>query len=186
MAKKTPNSADVIEAYNTCDDDIKEYFSELIQLLEGSDFSYQTAIAYSFLKVEQASHRILYGGLVRIHRADTSLALNAVDKQHLGRHEFIALCGKIFDNQISPSTLSIIKSAEDTRDRVMHGKTVPDAEIRKAITVVLKYSSKLNDEVRKIAGFSPFGSMQGFKGRSKPMDTKTTEWLLKGIGFIKS
>ncbi len=189
MAKKAPSNASVIEAYNVCDDDIKNYYSELISLLQDDRFSNEIAISYCFFKLEQALHRILYGGLVGVHRADKTLAMQAVDELHLTRNGFVELCSKIFkdDNDktknINQSILSIIKSAEKVRDRVMHGKDVKPAEIRKAITVVLMYSTKLNSEIKQIAGFTPFGSMKGFKGRSQSVNETTTKWLLKGLGF---
>lgn len=157
MAKKPPNSDDVIKAYNLCSKDIKDYYCELLSLLQNDSISDETAISYCFFKLEQASHRILYGGLVGVHHAEKTLAMQAVDEQHLTRQGFIDFCIKIFNdedtksNNINDSILSIIKSAEKVRDRVMHGKNIKPAEIRKEITVVLMYSTKLNDEIKRIA-----------------------------------
>jgi len=43
----------------------------------------------------------------------------------------------------------------------------------------------MNEFVFQIAGFKPFGSLKGFKGRAEPLDKATTKWLLKGMKILR-
>ncbi len=182
MIKKAPSYIAIKKAFDNSDDRIKKYYSDLPKLIDG-DFSYQICIAYCFLKVEQALNRILYGGVAKIHRGDKEIAQRIVNMHHLTREGFISLYKNIFGRPLDEQTLNKIKAAEKIRDKVIHGKTVTDLEIREAIVDVIDYSQSLNNEVHSIAGFYPFGDMRGFKGRSKPLDRRTTKWLMRGLGF---
>jgi hypothetical protein len=53
MTNNAPSTIALKKIYDSCDADIQKYYSELIPLIDG-EFSYQTAISYCFLKVEQA------------------------------------------------------------------------------------------------------------------------------------
>ena len=181
MAKKAPSNISVIEAYNACNEDIKNYYSELISLLEDEKFSYETAISYCFLKLEQALHIILYGGLVKLHKVDTKLAQNKIQGIHLTRESFIILYKNIYSKKIPYVIQDKIKLAELTRDRVMHGKRVQNNDIREAIIDILEYSNDFMNEVKKQAKFNPFGNIKGYAGRYTPLNKQTTAWLLKGI-----
>ncbi len=46
----------------------------------------------------------------------------------------------------------------------MHGKEVTEKEKRQAIVDVIDYADDLNEFVKSIAGFRPFGDMRGYKG----------------------
>ena len=82
------------------------------------------------------------------------------------------------------TTLSTkLSRAEKVRDRVIHGKQVDDNEKREAVLDILEFAEGFNVYVSSLAGFKPFGSLRGFKGRATPLDKSTTRWILKGMGF---
>lgn len=176
-----PSYKAVLKYYENCSDEIKKYFSDLPALVE--KFQNQIALAYMFFKVEQAQNKVLYCGVVKLHRANSEITSNVINKHHLTRDGFQALFKKIFGHKMSEDTLSKIQSAEKIRDQVIHGKIVTDSDIRKAIAEVLDYAKLLNSEMEKTAGFKPFGDLRGFKGRGEPLDKSTTKWLLKGMEF---
>ncbi|MPQ75777.1 hypothetical protein [Hydrogenovibrio sp. JE_KL2] len=128
-------------------------------------------------------NRILYGGVVKIHRGSREIAQRIVNKHHVTRDGFLILYKNIFGKPLDTEILERIKTAEKIRDKVIHGKNVSDSEIREAIVDVLEYSQLLNNGVKSDAGFYPFGDMRGFKGRSSPLDRRTTKWVMKGLGF---
>ena len=76
-----------------------------------------------------------------------------------------------------------IAEAEKVRDLILHGKQVSEVDKRKAVVDVLEYAKSFNAEVSRIAGFKPFGSLKGFKGRGQPLDKSTSRWVLKGVGL---
>lgn len=180
--KKAPSYIAIKKSFESSDERIKRYYSDLPKLIDGN-FSYQICIAYCFLKVEQALNRTLYGGVAKVHRGDKDIAQRIVNMHHLTRDGFLNLYRNIFGRPLNDDVLNKIKAAEKIRDKVIHGKRVTDPEIREAIIDVLEYSQSLNIEVHSIAGFYPFGDMRGFKGRSKPLDRRTTKWLMRGLGF---
>ncbi|ONF45203.1 hypothetical protein BTO32_01655 [Marinobacter lutaoensis] len=162
--------------------EVKDYFSHLPNLV-GNEFPYDIPLAYVFLRCEQAQNRTLYGGVVKIHRGKREFVSRVMNYQHLTRDGFKDIFKNVFGSPLSKETIEKMEEAEKTRDRVIHGKSVPDNEIREAIADVLEYAELLNNEVSGIAGFKPFGNMKGFKGRADSLDNRTTKWLMKGLGF---
>ena len=65
----------------------------------------------------------------------------------------------------------------------MHGKNTTDDAIRNAIARVLEYAEEVNKQLHGRYGLKPFGSLQGFAGKSKKLDKRTSQFVLKGIGF---
>jgi hypothetical protein len=176
-----PSYRSLLKRFEQCPDGLKNWFSSLPSLLES--FPYDISIAYLFLRVEQVQNLALYCGLVKLHQADTGLARKAVETQHLTRDGFLALYASVFGKPFSNETRGKIVAAEKVRDRVVHGKTVEDSELRKAIADVLDYAEALNTDVKEIAGFGPFEELRGFKGRAESLGPQTTRWLVKGLGF---
>jgi len=161
---------------------VKLHYSQLPALLRDASM-YETALAYSFLKTEQAQNRILYGGAVKLHRASSTMARSIVETQHLTRKRFKEIFENIFGTAVPDEVNAKITFAEGIRDKIVHGKVVQPGDMRDAIADVLDYAVALNDEVHRIATFRPFGDMRGFKGRAHALDTRTTKWLMKGLGF---
>ena len=79
-----------------------------------------------------------------------------------------------------------LREAEKVRDKIVHGKSINNPNMRDAIYDVLEYATLLNEHLEEKAGFKPFGDLRGFKGRGTPLDANTTRWLLKGMGFTLS
>lgn len=171
----------VIKRFNSSTNEVKWYFSSLPKLL----FHYEATLAYMFLNVEKCQNTSLYCGLVKLHGAETTLASRIIDKQHLTRDLFSNLFKNIFNHNLPQKVIAPLNNAEQIRDRVVHGKNVSDKEIRTAIVDIIIFAELYNNFVLGVAGFKPFGSLQGFKGRGKKcaMDAHTTRWFMKGMGF---
>lgn len=127
----------------------------------------------------------LYCGVVKLHKVEASLARIAIDNQHITRDGFKELFKAIFGKPLKKSVIGKIEEAEGIRDKILHGKNTTEGDKRKAVIDILEYAKAFNDELYSVAGFRPFGSLQGFKGRATPLDKSTSRWVLKGIGFEK-
>ncbi len=170
------------KCYDLKSPEVKSHFEHLPKLI-GKDLSYEIAIAYVFLKIEQAQNRALYGGVVKVHRCNAEFARRLMNFQHLTREGFKDLYKNVFGRALTSTTADLMADAESSRDKVIHGKTVTDNELRGAIADVLAYAEAFNSEVNVAAGFKPLGNMRGFKGRAEPLDTRTSKWLMRGLGF---
>ena len=161
-------------------EDIQKYFEYLPELIKGD---YEIAIAYLFFKIEQGQNRLLYGGAVKLFAADIEVARNIVNYHHLTRDGFKQIYKNIFNKSLPDSIIRQLKEAEKTRDKVVHGKQVKEDQLRQAITDCLIYAKLVNEEIKNIASFEPFGDMRGFKGRKESLSKDVTHFLLKGLGF---
>jgi hypothetical protein len=161
---------------------VRGHFQHLPKLIN-DDLPYEIAIAYCFLKVEQAQNRALYGGVVKVHRCDAEFARRLMNFQHLTRDGFRELFRNVFGRPLKDSTTDKILEAEKIRDKVIHGKEVSPSELRQAIADALAYAEDFNSEVEAVADFQPLGDMRGFKGRVGALDKRTSKWLMRGLGF---
>ena len=168
--------------YDERPEPVREYFAHLPDLLAAS-FPLDVSISYSFGKVELAHNMSLYCGVVKKHRANKQIARSVIDAHHMTRAEFRDRYQVVFGAPIPPPVLESISQAEIIRDKIMHGKNTLEREKREALYHVLTYAEQFNEEVHSVAGFRPFGSLKGFKGRAKSLDKATTRWVLKGMGF---
>ncbi len=137
-------------------------------------------MAYTFLRIEMLWNRCLYGGLVKLHRAEAGIARRVVDKQHLTREGFQKLFNVVYG--AAPDGKEDFKKAETIRDRVIHGKDVEPADLRYAIGEAIDHATALIAQVQTIAGLN-LGDMRGYKTKIEPLDRRTTKWVLKGMGF---
>ncbi len=128
----------------------------------------------------------IYCGVVKLLKVDASLASTAMEKRHMTRADFSDFYADVFGKKLTPTTIEKIRRAESTRDRIVHGKTASDNDKRQAVVYVLDYAVAFNEEVSAVAGFKPFGSLQGFKGAGKSLDKTKSRWILKGIGLFGS
>ena len=177
----TPTTRRLLNQYNALPDDIKNYFEHFPKLAE--DFPWNVSISYMFSLVELAHNMTIYCGVVKLHRVNSTLARTAVDNHHMTRDGFKDLYETIFAKPLEQPVANKIAEAEKVRDRILHGKTVSEGNKRKAVADILEYAEAFNAAVYDIAGFKPFGSLRGFKGRAKPLDKSTSRWILKGIGL---
>lgn len=177
-----PNYKALIRYFEDAPRPVREHFPKLKQLLELQLLD--VALAYVFLRIENAWHRALYGGLVRLHRAESKFANRIMELQHFTRggfqDRFLAVYGK------APAGSEDIEKAESIRDRVIHGKPVATSDLRHAIAEAIDHATALSAQIRDIANFTPFGDMRGFSGKLKPLDRRTTKWVMKGMGFTIS
>jgi len=174
----------VLAHFNRAPEGVRACFIYLPALLEG--FPLDVSLSYVFAQVELAHNLSLYCGVVKQHRANAVLARRAIDTQHLTREGFRERFGVVFGQPVPETISEKLASAEDTRDRVMHGKSTSAKQKREAIGNVVEYAREYNDFVYSIARLRPFGELRGFKGRAKSVDPSTTRWMLKGMGFTVS
>lgn len=172
---------ELLKIYDDLPDEVKRHFLHVPALI--NDFPYEVALAYSFLKIEQAQNRALYGGVVKVHRGEAEFVRRVMNFQHLTRDGFKEIYKNVFGVALTKVTAAKLDTAEKIRDRVIHGKSVNDSEMREAIADSLEYAGLFNEEVSGSAGFKPFGDMRGFKGRADSLDKRTTKWLMRGLGF---
>lgn len=170
------------KCYDAKSAEVKSHFGDLPTLIQ-DNWPYEIAIAYVFLKIEQAQNRSLYGGVVKVHRCNAEFARRLMNYQHLTRNGFKQLYKNVFGRALPTTVADLMADAEKSRDKVIHGKDVTDSELRGAIADVLEYAQAFNTEVNDVAGFKPLGDMRGFKGRAEPLDKRTTKWLMRGLGF---
>lgn len=165
--------------------EFQNYFGEFERLVEAK-FSWDVVISYLFAKVETAQTALIHAAVVKIHKVDTRVARGAIDRFHMTRETFRAIYRTVLDKPIEPAIVSYAKSAEKIRDKILHGKKVNEADKRQAVIDVLDYASHLNEQTYTDGGFRPFGSLQGFKGRAKPLDKNISRWVLMGMGLISA
>ncbi len=177
----TPRTRGILNRYNALPDEIKKYFEHFPKLAE--EFPWDVSISYLFSLVELAQNMTIYCGVVKLHRVNSALARTAVDNHHMTRGGFKDLYATILGKPLKKNVVDKIAEAENVRDRILHGKKVSEADKRKAVVDVLEYAKSFNAEVSRIAGFKPFGSLKGFKGRGQPLDKSTSRWVLKGVGL---
>lgn len=172
----------LLKCYERKSEQVQKHFAHLPKLV-GDDLPYEIALAYAFLKIEQAQNRALYGGVVKVHRCNAEFARRLMNFQHLTREGFKEIFRNVFGKPLTDATTAKLAIAEKTRDKVIHGKDVGANELRAAVADVLEYADMLNAEVHGAAGFRPVGDMRGFKGRGDSLDKRTTKWLMRGLGF---
>lgn len=125
----------------------------------------------------------IYCGVVKLHKVDPGLARGAVDRHHLGRKGFYALYETVYGAKIPTAACDLLERAETVRDKIMHGKTVTEADKRKAIVDVLAFAEQLDDKTYQLGQIRPFGDLRGFKGRAVALDKSTSRWILKGMNL---
>lgn len=172
----------VVNRHKSATPEVAAYFEHLPKLVE--ELPLEVCLSYMFGQVELAQNLTLYCGVVKLHRANATVARNAIDANHLTRKGFEDLFERVFGRRLTDTVVAPLRDAEKIRDRVMHGKRVTEAQKREAIVKVLDYAVKYNAQVSSLAGFQPFKKdLRGVKGRTKPLEASTTRWMLKGMGF---
>jgi len=178
---RIPSYKALLKLHESLPAEVSGHFSHVPKLIES--FPYEVALAYSFLKIEQAQNRALYGGVVKVHRGEADFVRRVMNFQHLTRDRFKEIYKNVFGVALAKATTDKLNTAEKIRDRVIHGKSVDDNEMREAIADCLEYACLFNADVSACAGFKPFGNMRGFKGRADSLDKRTTKWVMRGLGF---
>jgi len=179
--RETKSRRGVLDRFEQSSSEVREYFEHLPGLMQ--NFPWDISLSYMFSRVELAHNMALYCGVVKVHRANAHIARSAIESYHMTREDFKHKFGAVFGTPIPGLISGKLTEAENIRDRVMHGKTASDDAKRKAVVAILEYAEQFNALVQSLAGFRPFGSLRGFKGRAQPLDESTTRWMLKGMGF---
>lgn len=173
----------VVNRYHQSPAEVQAYFESLPSLIEA--YEWEVSLGFIFIRVEKALNTMLYCGARKLHRANAEIARNFVDSHHMTRKEFRRLFANIFGRDIPAETTATLAEAEKVRDKVIHGKTVGDADFRKATVRVIEYAEAMNNLVHEVAAFKPFTiDLRGFVGRGEALDKSTTKWLMRGLGFI--
>lgn len=181
----TKSRKGVIRRFEEAPENIKVYFRHAPQLLDGG-YLYGVVLAWMFARLELAHNMAIYCGIVKLHRGDSTVTRNVLDTHHMTRDGFRKLFKLVFDRPLKKEIATTLNIAERIRDKTMHGKIVEDPEYRNAIVAVVDYAEAFNEFVAELDGFPPFGDLRGFKGRGQSLDKKTTQWVLRGMGVIKS
>lgn len=183
MAEAPKNYIQVLTIFKQQPKNIQNYFDAFPDLVKNYDWG--ISISYVFSRIETIKHRTLYGGLVKLHGTSAKKTSAALDKHQMTRKQFRDLFSVIFGTAIDKDILDKLSEAEAIRDKVAHGKPLTDAQARKCLADALEFATAFDEFVSKVPqGFSPFGSMQGFKGAKAALSEKTTYWVLKGMGIV--
>jgi hypothetical protein len=185
MADSIPRSRPRLrDLFNRQGNDIIGFFSEFVPLVD-STISLRVLLAYVFFELERGQSLTLYLGARKIQRTDADLTWKALNNQHITRETFLKFFNTIYSFDLPQTVIEIIKPAEKTRDKLMHGKDVAEAEVRGAIARVIQYSKAINDLMdSKNIHFHPFSAdLRGFAGRCESLEKATSRWILKGMGF---
>ena len=180
-----PRTAGIKRLFEDLPESLQEYLSHFPNLV-AHGYPWDVSISYLFARTELAQNMIVYGGVVKLHMVHSTIAKSAIDKLHMTRPRFRDLYKTIMDNSISNEAITKATEAERIRDKILHGKTVSESDKRKAVVSILEYANLLNEQVFVDAGFRPFGSMQGFKGRAGSLNKPTSKWVLTGMGVINT
>jgi len=171
----------VVSHINAASAEGQEYFWLAKELIE--KYPWEVSLAWMFSRLELAQNMALYCAAVKLHRTDSSLTRDAIDAHYMSRKNFKEFYKTIVGKNLTAAVLSPLEDAEAVRDRVMHGKSVPAADFRKAITSVIDFAEAFNALMQSHAGLKPFSNLTGFKGAGKSLDKSTTNWILRGMGL---
>ncbi len=171
----------VISHFNKAPNEVRDYFPDFTQLVE--KYPWEVSVSYFFSRVEQAKHMTIYCGIVKLHWCDSALTRKMVNEEHMSRGRFKTLFKTVFGKNISESILRKLESGESVRDKIAHGKSWTQKEVRGGLVSSIDFSIEFNDFVQNIAGFRPFGNLKGFKGRAESLPKSTTKWVLQGMGI---
>ncbi len=181
MADQIKSKKGLLKAYATCSEEVQDYFEHLPSLVE--DYPLHVCLAYAFSRLELGQNMALYCGVVKLHRVHTDIAGRAVNSHHMTRQGYVDLYRRVFGFDLPKQAREDLKTAEDTRDDVMHGKATSPERIRNAIARVVEYADAANDQLHSKHGLKPFGPLRGFKGRATSLEKSTSRWVVKGMGF---
>ena len=184
MPTQIKSKKGLLKACNGCSKEVGEYFEHIPSLIEG--YPLDVVLAYAFARLELGQNMALYCGAVKVHRANAELAIRAVSTHHMKREGFVALYETVFGFGLPTVAAKALKTGEDTRDAIMHGKPATDDRLRNAVARVLEYAEAINGQLHKKHGLKPFGKLKGFAGASKKLSKETTRFMLKGMGFTLS
>jgi hypothetical protein len=168
--------------FNVRSNEVQSHFKHLPSLLD--NYPLEVALGYVFHRLELGQNMSLYCGVVKLYRAKHTIASNAIDAHHMTREGFEQLYFTIFNVALPKDAVKELRTAENTRDKIMHGRNASAERLRNAIGRVLEFAEAVNSQLHQTHNLRPFGAdLRGFAGRSHKLDGRTTRFMLKGIGF---
>lgn len=173
----------LLKRFNEHHEDVVSYFDPCADLLT-NNYRYQVVISYMFSRIEIAHREALYFGVVKLHNVDRKLASTAIDKYDLTRKDFRAKLEQIYGYHIPNELREKIESAENARDRILHGKKIKKSEMAHAILDTMVYFNGLNDLLYEKSEIWLAGDRTGFKGRGASHSAATSNWILRGMGLL--
>jgi hypothetical protein len=182
MATEIRSKRGLLRLFQHCSPEVRKHFEHLPSLLD--NYPLEVALAYAFQRLEVGQNMALYCGVVRLHRADSVVARNALDVQHMTRSKFAELYETVFELGLPTGAKGDLGTAESTRDTIMHGGQASGDRLRNAIGRVLEFSAAVNKQLHGRCQLQPFsGQWRGFAGRLQKLERRTTRFMLKGMGF---
>jgi len=168
--------------YKKSPKEVRQHFEHLPSLLD--NYPLEVALGYVFHRLELGQNMSLYCGVVKCHRANTTVATRAINSHHMTRRNFGELYKTVFAVDLPAQAREDLKAAEKTRDTIMHGGSASPAGLRNAIGRVLEFATAVNKQLSSSCRLTPFcGYWRGFAGRLEKLDKRTTRFMLKGMGF---
>lgn len=175
------SKAGLLKAYRGCPREVQKYFEHLPTLV--AEYPLDVCLAYAFSRLELGQNMSLYCGVVKLHRANAATARTVVSTHYMTRKNFLALYNTVYGLALPSAARKDLKSAEETRDTVMHGKPASEERTRNAIGQVLSFATAVNRQLDNQFKIKPFGDLRGFSGASQKLDARTTMFMLKGMQF---
>ena len=186
--KKRNRSKNIKKLFESLPEEIRNYFSEVPRLLSGN-FDKSVILAYVFFMIEKGQVERLCMGARKFHKTDIKMTRSVIYNFHIKRDEFPIFFKRIFDIELPMSISNKIKKAEKVRDSIMHGcdSTKLIGLKSQSIADALEYAKELNELfISKKIGILPYDKNPGYAGRGESHEKKTTQWILKGMGFISN
>ena len=134
MTKQIKSKRGLLNAYNRCSPEVRDYFEHIPTLID--DFPLDVCLAYVFSRFELGQNMALYCGVVKLYRANAELARNAIGTHYMTREGFAKIYRTVFGVNLPAQARVYLKTAENTRDTVMHGKVASEDRMRNAIARV--------------------------------------------------
>ncbi|MHC8509473.1 MAG: hypothetical protein ACYYKD_08780 [Rhodospirillales bacterium] len=175
------NRKQLINRFNALPEEIRNYLPDAEDLLV-DEWDYEILIAYLFQKTETAHSMALYCGMIKRHRVHKNLAWRAVQSEYMTRDRFRELVSEVFEKNLPRKAVSTIKTADDVRDNIMHGKMTSEAQKRRAVGSVFQYAEQLNEFTYQSARFRPLAS-RGFAGTIQTLPKPPSRLVVKGLGL---
>lgn len=176
----------IIHHYEAATQAVRDYFPDLVELVQRYQNNWEVPISYVFSRLEQAKRRTIYCGIVKLHWCEATLTWTLVNKDYLSRDRFLELFKVVFGQQIPKQLIEKLKKGEHVRDKIAHGMTWNPAEAREGLVSVIDFAQEFDEFVASQADFRPFGDLRGFKGRKESLTKATTQWVLRGMGIPKA
>ena len=182
MAYRIKTRKDLISWFDTRPQELRNYFDHLGRLLTA--FPLDVAFIYASARLELGQTMTLYGGLVKVHRANTDVARRAIELHHLLPKRFVDLYRAIFGFDLPQGAGRALDTALKARFDLSHGELLEDNRLRNAVTQIVEYAQATNEQLGDKYTLRPFGDLRGVSGRVKKLDRRKTRTLLRELKLV--